>query len=235
MPSRVDVLLRKIDEAVETVRGHYQADLAAKEVSDDLLYAVRQTIQDCQSALDWTATAVKEKHIAASQWHPYFPLVRVPGDFAAELEKQLKGLAACKPQIAAAFERHQPYQNGKAELGYLHTLAKVNKHRDFTAQTREETRWIEVPGPGGSSIGFQPAGPGQAGISFGEGVRVSLGGVPVNPKTLQPLGGGPKPYHETVYVDWRFNDPEVSVLPTLATLAGLVRGAVEDINREAQL
>ena len=40
---------------------------------------------------------------------------------------------------------------------------------------------------------------------------------------------------ETIYVDWRFNDPPVSVLPTLEALVRLVRAAVKDVRREASL
>lgn len=39
MAGGVDVLLRKIDEGVAEVRARYEADLVAKELSDELLYA----------------------------------------------------------------------------------------------------------------------------------------------------------------------------------------------------
>jgi hypothetical protein len=105
------------------VRAHYEADLAAKEVSVELLYAIRNIVQDAQSALDWTATAVKKK-FGKGKWRPYFPLMKDAEAFAVEIEKQIKGLSASQPNIVSAFERHQPYQRGKTELGYLHALAK---------------------------------------------------------------------------------------------------------------
>jgi hypothetical protein len=226
MTPRVDVLLDKIDEGVAEVRAHYEADLAAKEVSDELLYAVSHVIQDYQAALDWTATAVNKKY-GPKQRRPYFPLTGKPTDFAVKLEDQIKGLAAKEPGVAAAFERHQPYQPGRAELGYLHALARVNKHEDFTAQTRQEQRRIEAL-TGVGRVSWNPAQ-----VTFGPGV--SIGGVPVDPSTQRPIPHPSQTVTETIYVDWRFNDPPVSVLPTLGRLARLVREAVEDVCGEAGL
>jgi hypothetical protein len=208
------------------VRAHYEADLAAKEVSVELLYAIRNIVQDAQSALDWTATAVKKK-FGKGKWRPYFPLMKDAEAFAVEIEKQIKGLSASQPNIVSAFERHQPYQRGKTELGYLHALAKVNKHQDFTPQTRQEQRRVNVQF-GGSEVSFDPGS-----VTFGPGVLI--GGVPVNPQTQRPIPHPSQTVTEMVYVDWRFNDPTVSVLPTLETLARLIREAVEDVRSEAQL
>ncbi len=228
----VDVVLKKLDQAVAEVRGHYEADLRAQEVSDELLYAVRAAVQDAQSALDWTANAVKEKYAGSGKRSPYFPLVKDAAEFSAAMEKQIKGLAAAEPNIAAAFERHQPYQPDKGELGYLHALAKVNKHRDFTAQTRTEQRRIRAAGAGGAVVEWTPD-TGSGGVTFGPGV--SIGGVPVDVRTQRPVPHTSQTVTETIYVDWRFVDPAVSVLPTLEKLAGLTRAAVEDVRGEAQL
>jgi hypothetical protein len=143
------------------------------------------------------------------------------------MEKQIKGLAAKKPKIAAAFERHQPYQPEKAELGYLHALARVNKHRDFTPQTRTEHRRVEAEFAGGS-VSWDPAA-----VSFGSGVFI--GGVPVSPATQRPVPHPTQTVKDTIYVDWRFRELQVSVLPTLEALARLVRDAVEDVRRQARL
>jgi len=70
-------------------------------------------------------------------------------------------------------------------------------------------------------------------VRFGSGV--SIGGVPVDPRTQRPISHPSQVVTEIVYVDWRFTDPNVSVLPTLEKIAVLVRQAVEDVRREAQL
>lgn len=233
MSSRVHILLRKIDEHLDEVRDHYEEDLASKELSDELVYAIRAVIQDCQSALDWTAAAVKKQCGGKGKWKPYFPLVSELKAFPAAMEKQIPGLIESHPDVAKAFRRHQPYRRGKAELGYLHKLARVEKHEDFTPQTKKETRRIDVSGPG-SSVSFTPWD-GEQGMQVAPGAKMWMNGVEVDPQTFQPLGGGPKPYTETIYVDWRFVDPAVPVLPTLEALGRLVASAVKDVRRVAGL
>jgi hypothetical protein len=216
---RIEFLLQKVADGVEEVRGHYQRDLAAQHISDEVLYAVRGVIQDCQSALDWTATAVKGKcGSVKSTWKPYFPLVKSPSEFPDELRKQLGDLATTHPPVAAAVERHQPYQPGQAELGYLHQLAKVNKHSDFTPQRRQETpQWTQ--NAGGAVVSWGP------GVSWTPG-SVFVGGRPMGEAATTSL---------TIYVDWLFEDAPVSVLSTLQALSVLVAGAVRDIRRTAGL
>src|SRR4051812_28221813 len=100
MASNVGILLDKIDEGVAAVRAHYEMDLHAKHVSDELLYAVRNVVQDCQSALDWTASDVKDKYGPSRGRSPYFPLVKDRNEIADKLDAQIKGLAAKAPDVA---------------------------------------------------------------------------------------------------------------------------------------
>jgi hypothetical protein len=220
MAGGVDVLLREASNAVRRIRSQYERDLAAKEVSDKLLYAVRQVVGDCQSALDWTATAIKEKFYPERDWMPYYPLGKNPGAFEKALDSQLAGLRTDHPSVAAAFERHQPYRPGKSELGYLKPLRKINTHRDFTPQTRTESR----------TLSFTHGG---AAITLGEGAAIQISGnadVLIGGRSIRHI-----PPVTTTYVDWRFNEPPVSVLPTLEALVRHVRAAVKDIRSEAQL
>ena len=221
MADSVTVLLEKADEGVEEIRGRYEANLLAQQVSGELLYAVRNVVQDVQSALDWTATAVKHMYYPGSKWRPYYPLTKDPARFAGEMEKQIKGLAADHPTIAAAFERHQPYQPEQTTLGYLHALAKVNKHQDFTPQIRTERQAIRQAYTG-------------AIVENDDQGKVRIG--PTDGSTNTILDGTPPlRTQRLIYVDWRFADPPVSVLSTLEDLVRLARAAVEDIRREAKL
>lgn len=223
MPQGVDVLLRKIAEGVDQVEAHYEHDLDAQEVSDELLYAVRNVVQDCQSALDWTASAVAKKLYGKMGFSPYFPLRRTPGEFAKAIEKQIPGLAAGHPTVAAAFERHQPYQPGKAELRYIHTLSRVNKHQDFTAQTKIE-RHVTRSQYSGAVVETDNRG------------NTFVRPVPGSTNTIfDPSTAGVPTVECVVYIDWRFTNPDVSVLATLDALAMLVRAAVEDVRSEAAL
>lgn len=231
----VDVMLRKCDEALGEVETIYTRDVASHDLSDDLLYDIRTVVQDCQSALDATATRVKDKYLGGSSWRPYFPLGIDPADFATKLESQLKGVAAAEPGIAQAFERHQPYQPGKTELGYLHKLARANKHSDFSEQTREETRRVVASSPGGGTVAWTPYQPGKGGVIFGGGGTVLINGVPVNPATQLPVPSPTQTVVQHILVGWNFVDPPIPVLPTLKALVQQVRAAVADIGHEADL
>jgi hypothetical protein len=226
MTDSVHVLLDKMDENFAAISALYNDDLASKAVSPELLYAINHLITDASNALDWTSTAVARK-FGKPNARPYFPLV--PMDQGADaftdvLEGQIPGLSVAHSNVADAFGRHQHYTPGNRELGYLKQLARGEKHGgDFSAQTRDETRWIEVGGTEGS-IGFRPFQSGKGGVQFGG--QVFLDGVEVDPQTLQPLAGGPRPFKETIYVDWQFVKPAgVSVLPALDALRRQVRSA----------
>ncbi|MCH8995136.1 MAG: hypothetical protein IH959_09260 [Chloroflexi bacterium] len=126
-----------------------------------------------------------------------------------------------------AMERHQPYQPDKASLGYLHDLARVNKHQDFTPQTRTETRRIRVSGPGGA-VEWTPDN-----VTFGRGV--SIGGVPVDPRTQRPVPSPTQEVTETIYIGWNFANLNVPVLPTLESLSRLITDAMDDVRQAALL
>ncbi len=226
MADFVDVMLRKCGEGVAQVEATYRRDLASHDLSDELLYAIRSVVQDCQSALDSTASQVKDKYLKKAKWSPYFPLAKTPGEFPTEMEKQLKGLATTQPKVAAAFERHQPYRPEGTALGYLRALSKVNKHSDFSEQTRQEHRVFEqrVVSPGGGQAVVRLSG--NARIVQGPGSRILVGGRPL---------GDPETSSIRVFVGWNFVNPPVPVLPTLQALVQQTRAAAEDIHAEAAL
>jgi hypothetical protein len=230
MADYIRVMLRKCDEALAEIETLYRRDVASHILSDDLLYAIRAVVQDCQSALDATATRVKEKFLKKSSWKPYFPLGVDSADFRKKIEEQLKGLTAKDASVVAAFERHQTYQPGKKELGYLKPLANANKHSDFSEQTRTKVVSIKSqPGTsgvianGGSSIRLGAG----AEIRIGSGAQIRMGRGP-GPTVVQNI-------QQTVLVGWNFVDPPVPVLPTLQSLVRLTRDAVEDIHVQAGL
>jgi hypothetical protein len=208
----VDVMLRKCDEALAEVETIYVRDVASHDLSDDLLYSIRTVVQDCQSALDATASRVKDMYLKKSTWKPYFPLGTDVADFTKKIEEQLKGLTAAEPHVAAAFERHQPYHPANAALGYLHALARVNKHDGFSEQIREE-----VPPPS------DPDDP--------RYIRTIRWGAPVLGATMFGAPGMAIP----VFVGWNFVDPSVPVLATVRSLVQQTRAAAEDIHNEAAL
>ncbi|HEY2085223.1 MAG TPA: hypothetical protein VGH54_04180 [Mycobacterium sp.] len=221
MASRAGFVVGKLPAQLAAIEAAYAADLAAKQTSDDLLYDIARLIEDFQRVLDWTATDLDYAFGNASDRSPYFPL---RADHASFDERMRKGFPGVPADIYDAMERHQPYQPGKGALGYLHDLTRVNKHQDFTPQTRTETRRREMR-EGGISASWDPDG-----VKFSSGVRIA--GHPVDPRTQLPVGA---PVTETIYVGWNFVKPSVAVLPTLTDLTNLVTDAANDIRQAAGL
>jgi hypothetical protein len=211
-----EVRLRESDKTLALVEVVYKSDVFSQVLSDELVYAIRGVASDCQSALDTTAVRVKKKYLKTSDWMSWFPLSRGPADFAKKLDQQLPGLLVSEPRIAAAFERHQPYQPGNSELGYLHALAHANRHSDFSPQRRTETVEIEGVTGGGFTVSTVEASLDSLGVGAGEQTAVRY-------------------MTRTVLVGWNFLDPPAPVLPTLRALVRQTRDAVADICREAGL
>ncbi len=229
MPSRVDVVLKKLPDQLAAIEAECERDLTAKQMSDDLLHDIARFIEDCQRVLDWTATDLDHAFGKASDRSPYFPLAPDTSRFASRMAKDFPSVPT---DVYDAVERHQPYQPGKSELGLLHDLTRVNKHQDFSAQTRTETRRIRAESPGGGSVEWTPFDPNTgSGVTFGSGVFIN--GVPVNPVTQRPVPSPTQAVTETIYVGWDFTKPPAPVLPTLHALATLTSAAVLDIRGAA--
>lgn len=225
MASRVDVVLATLPGQMDDIRARYERDLAVHKLSDHLLHDIARYVEDCQRVLDWTATDIDRAHGKGRDRSPYFPLHTDSTKFAKAMRSHFPAVPSA---VVDAFERHQPGQPGKTELGYLHQLARVNKHQDFTPQKRIETRRVEARSSGGGSVSWDPGA-----VTFGSGV--SINGVPVDPRTQRPVSSPTQVVTETIYVGWKFTDPPVPVLPTLEALGRLVHDAVTEIRQAAGL
>ncbi|MDP4013135.1 MAG: hypothetical protein Q8P38_00710 [Candidatus Nanopelagicales bacterium] len=72
MASRVDAVLKKLPDQLASIESEYTRDLAAKQMSDDLLHDIARLIEDCQRVLDWTATDLDHRFGKAAGRSPYF-------------------------------------------------------------------------------------------------------------------------------------------------------------------
>jgi hypothetical protein len=227
MDEFVKDLLDECEKALAAAETSYRRDIASRILSDELLFLIRALARHCQSALDATAARVGEAYPGGSISLPRFPLAASAGDFDNKIEEQLTGLLRSQPMIAAAFERHQPYQPGNAELGYLHTLGHADKRTDFSKQKRTEVVEIErVPGGGFivSVVGSTDRSRDREATAMSE--RTGLGFA--SPDIVRHMT-------RSVFAGWTFVDPPGPVLQTLRALLGETRDAVTDICQEAGL
>ena len=229
MASRVDVVLRKLPAELKSIRKQYEASLTNGKISDDLLHDIARLIEDCQRVLDWTATDIDRVHGTARDRSPYYPLQAGRTKFDAAMKKDF---ASVPQAVHDAMEKHQPYQSGKESLGYLHDLARVNKHQDFAPQTRTETTRIRAAGRGGV-VEWTPYSPGQGGVQFGAGVEIL--GVPVDPRTQLPVPSSTQAVTKVIYVGWNFAELDIPVLTTLESLSELIPEAITEVRQAAGL
>lgn len=216
----IDFMLGKIDEGLAAITEHYSDVKDGDTLPDDLLYAIRNLVQDCQSALDWTMSDVHKRYVAnAGRRSPYFPLWTDPGQFVRTFDDSLPQVRATRPDIAAAFERHQPYRAGNEVLGYLRQLSGANKHRQFSTQRLEVTRFDHPWVAAGGSLETIP-------VEYGPMLDKDGAPIPGKSSSIPTITA-------IEHIDWRFTDPDVSVLPTLQSLVAAVRDAVLDVRATA--
>ncbi len=241
--------------AGQSLQRIYVRDLESRELSDDAIAAVNTMVRCLEGALGKVTSEVY-KHFAKGRATPYFPITADPSRFPELLEKNLPGIRANHPQIAAAVEAQQPYQPGHAPLGLLKALYRENHHHDFTIQERLETQSHELRIGGGMVLSF-----GEHGISIGgpppwRGIPISqtqnppAANTPATPEgpavftmTVQPEGtpevyvngksvpqaaGGVEGI-KTTWIDWYFKKEAVSVLGTLLPLHDLVVVACSEV------
>lgn len=217
----------------------YQQIIFETTIPDDLLYAIRNAIQDQQSALDWVAHRVDQKYGKNADRSPYFPLHETHDEFTKVFTKHFGLVETARSDIRDAFERHQPYQPSHEVLGHLHTLARVNKHQDFTAQERKEANFYALVANGQillSGGSFNPGaqnGPAVHEFNLGglpadlDGQRVALKVTSGSPERAATLRG--------IVIDWYFADPYLPVLATLNELQQAVTDTDADIGQVAAL
>lgn len=70
-------------------------------------------------------------------------------------------------------------------------------------------------------------------MRFGSGV--SIGGVPVDPRTQRPMPSPTQEVTDIIYVGWNFAKLDIPVLPTLESLSRLIPEALADVRQSAGL
>ena len=252
--ARID--LESSAEAAQKLVEVYERDLEAREVSDDMLKAVRTIVTGLQGALGKIADTIDKEF--GKDKHPYFSIEADPARFPARLERNLPGLQASHPDIAAAIERQQPYHPGHEILGLLPDLYRVNHHHDFSVQERRETQSVDIRvggqvlmtmGTHGMTLGGPPPWRGvlverkqDASIDIPENA-VPIGEAMIMEMTRHEDGStdfyingkkvGQSPAGlqavDDKYIDWYFVKPEASVLGTLIPLHNLCAQACVEV------
>ena len=106
--------------------------------------------------------------------------------------------------------------------GGFNKLNNENNHQDLVEQTKTEHRRVNVSAPGGGGVSWGP------GVTFGSGVSVM--GVPIDPRTQLPVPNNSVKTEIIVWVDFKFQSNDQSVLPFIE----MSIDRVESVSRELQ-
>jgi hypothetical protein len=202
MLNDVEATLGLAAEQLGEIEKIYNDTLAAQNIPPRLQALIKGVIEHQRSALDFTTHAIATGLGTARDGDRiYWPYARRPEDFVGYFDKNLPGLRAARPDIADAYQRYQPYTPGYEWIADLIELAKSNKHRQLTPQTRTENHATRFSGPLGGAIEIGRG----ASIQIGQGAAILIDGVPL--QSIQP--------QRIVYVAWLFADSGKNALGTL--------------------
>lgn len=202
----IAALTKKCRDSMVTLKADYQASLDAKDVSEDLKIDIKNILENLRSCLDYIARDIHNKFITGTPGRLYFPIRHTANEFNQVISRDFADLGQTAPDVYAILEQNQPFNDDW--LGKFNRLNNDNKHEDLVEQTRTETRRVTVSSKtGGGSVSWGP------GVTFGSGVSVM--GAPIDPRTQMPV---PNSFTETkveIWVDFKFQDNNESVLPFL--------------------
>lgn len=216
----IAALIKKSRDSMVSLKNDYQASLKAKEVSEDLKVDIKNILENLRSCLDYIARDVYEKLISSPPERLYFPIRHTATEFQQVVFRDFPSLDKLAPNIYAVIEKLQPYND--PWLGNFNRLNNNNKHEDLVEQSRTETRRITVLSKnGGGSVSW-----GQ-GVTFGPGVSVM--GVPINPRTQMPVPNTTTDTKVEIWVDFKFQDNNESVIPFLEKSVNYVESVCNSI------
>ena len=222
--SSIDALIRRSREALPKIEAEYNADLAAKNISEDLKIDIKNVFENLRSCLDYAAHDLNEKTMTGSKkaQRLYFPIRQSSPEFDTAISESFKGMEQSLPACHAAIEQAQPYND--PWLGSFNKLNNNNKHQDLVEQSRTEVTKTTVSRPGGGSISWT------SGVRFSG--NISVMGVPIDPKTQLPIPNREVETRIERWVDFKFAATGQSVLPFLKESVDRVETLVETIYGE---
>ena len=218
--SSIEALLRKSRTVFADLKRSYDAPLHEKYVREDLKVDIKNIFENLRSCLDYLAHDIFETYCSSvkSPDKIYFPVRASTTEFNQAVSRVYPGLQVNNAIVCGILESVQPYRD--PWLGQFNRLNNDNKHQDLVEQTRTESRQVTVSRSDGS-VSWGP------GVTFVGGVSVM--GVPIDPRTQMPVPNHVAQTQVITWVDFRFKDNGVSVLPFIETSLKKVEKIYRDL------
>jgi hypothetical protein len=204
----INALLNRADKLLPKMENDYNNSLHAKSVSADLKIDIKDFVGHLRSALDYLAHDIRDEFCPTANKNDdlYFPIRGDRTKFDNYINRAYPGLNSNCPDLYSYLEKIQPYHGSSTVwLSHFNDLNNENKHEKLVEQKRTETRTVKVSSnQGGGSVSWGP------GVTFGSGVSVM--GVPIDPRTQMPVPNNITTTEVTIWVDFRFDNIDVSAL-----------------------
>jgi hypothetical protein len=202
--SSIEALLKKSNVIFSELKRAYEESLHDKNIREDLKVDIKNIFENLRSCLDYLAQDIFETCCTSSPKpdHLYFPIRSSFTEFTKTISRDYPGLQTTNKAVYDILELVQPYHD--PWLSYFNSLNNENKHQDLVEQTRTESPRVTVSRKEGS-VSWGP------GVTFGGGVSVM--GVPIDPRTQLPIPNNQVKTEKVIWVDFRFKDNDLSVLP----------------------
>jgi hypothetical protein len=214
----IKALLAKCEGDLATIEVAYRSSLASQIVSTALRVEIKGFCENLRSVLDYLARDILDAHCGgkSDSKRLYFPILPDRKSFEAQASRSFPSLEKAAPDLWHYLESIQPYSGPEREwLGQLNRINNENKHEALVQQIRTSTQEVRVDTQGGGRVSWS-----RPGVRFGRGV--SIGGVPIDPRTQLPVPSPTQTVTIIEWVDFRFEGIGVSALGLLRTsLAGI--------------
>lgn len=206
----IQSLLRSSEGKIQDIQKQYEASLHAQEIPAVLQVEIKNLCENLRSVLDYLASDIHDTYCRDKKPRFYFPILSSREVFETKVEQWFPALRATAPSLWEYLESLQPYHDLFKWLGILAEATNQNKHDKLVPQTRFETEQVQVRMAAGGSVTWNPRG-----VRFGAGV--SIGGVPVDPKTQLPVPHPSQKVERVLWVDFLFEGLNISALGLVKT------------------
>lgn len=235
--SDIKKMLEHIDEDLVSLEEQYTRSLRAKKLPDCLAIEVKNLMENLRSCLDYVAQDIYETivkpYLSATGLKPVkrvcFPYGKTKENYDNSIVRNLPGLDSLNPAVCKILESVQTYKAGTNWLIDLCSTVNANKHDSLSAQEKAESKTYKVGQKGGSASISAPAGA----IKAPPGA-ISIGGRPVvfDSNSGVPLQSPGLDVKVTMWIDFKFADTNISVLPLLKTAREAIGKTCDDIYLE---
>ncbi|HXB14741.1 MAG TPA: hypothetical protein VNV44_03260 [Solirubrobacteraceae bacterium] len=218
----VDDVLAHSQELLDALHPVYDQSLTAQDAGHKLKPKIKAILGEQRTALDYLATGVYSAYGDGSATGPQvrYPFAKSEKGFDRAIDKTMPGVRAGRPDVARAIGRYQRYRPGQEWLKWLNGLRTQSAHARLIPLVPELGERYEFTG---GLIVIAPSGATFAHPILGESA------------SIEQLVGVEATYRRSLYLGWRFTDPDRPVLQTLREIQDGVRVASGDVCRVAGL